>query len=152
MADRRFISMAAIPATLGFAELALARQQWERAGRVAGETSALLEKRGLALHLPWAALIHGRALLQQGQPEAADQAFASGEDTARSRGMRGDLWALLAARAECAGGMGRSEQRARLLDDAVRIVHDIAASLEGSRYHGSFVSQAEVRALRESAP
>ncbi len=111
---------------LAAAEVAVARQDYDRARAVLDEMLARLERTGLRAHRSDALLLKGRVLLAQTEIAQAQDTLRRARLEAESLNARRTLWQILAALSEVETHRGHADAARALREQARGIVAEIA--------------------------
>jgi adenylate cyclase len=130
------------------AELALHRDNYDRAMAVTGDLLARLRHYGMRSGLPEALYLQGRALLGLGQRGAARDAFVEARAEAESLKSRRMLWRILAALGQLESDRSRAESLRR---EARQVVGYITSHIDQDELRSSFLGQPDVQAIVAAA-
>lgn len=117
----------AVVSRLAAGELALAKQEYDRALQVADEMLTLLKDWDAKIFLTDALLIKCRAEMGLGRPDQAHATLTRARAEAEAIGGRRTMWEILAMRADMEEERGNSAAAAAMRQEAVQIVDYIAA-------------------------
>ncbi|GIV96295.1 MAG: hypothetical protein KatS3mg057_0952 [Herpetosiphonaceae bacterium] len=130
-------------------ELALARQQYQRAINIADELLNLLNKRTCLPLMPDALMLKAQALFADGQVEQAAEPAGEARRLAERLRSRRSLWPALALLADIEERRGNHDQAAALRRQARTIVESIAETIAAPELRAGFLNTPAVRALLE---
>lgn len=127
------------------AELALAQNQPKMALQLVEGLVASATNMAAGVVIPRLWYLQGRALVDLGQPAAAENALAAAQQTAAARGMRPLLWRIQASLAGVYLSQRRRAQAEASLQEARQIIVDLAAGLTAESLQRSFQQKAKKR-------
>jgi tetratricopeptide (TPR) repeat protein len=136
-----------LPVVRAEAELALRREEYERAVAATDDLLARLRQYGMRSGLPEALYLQGKALLGLGQNETARVRLLKARLIAEEIGERRILWRILGALSQLEGDRTEAES---LRKGSREIVQYIADHIYQDTLRASFLSQSNVRAVLEA--
>ncbi len=134
-----------------FAELWLARGEWERALAGADECLALAEKTESLKYVARARRARGLALLGQGRLAEAGDEIEAAVSTAREVGNPPQLWRTLAALGQLRAAEGRTDAARADYREALSVVDAVGASLGDPSLRRTYLQSQEVQNIRRSS-
>jgi hypothetical protein len=137
----------AIQVPLADAELALARHEGPRAGRLMDDLLARLRRVGMRPFLADTLYLKAQALLAQDDSEAAYDVLSTALAEADSLGSKRMLWQILAALSALEARRGHDAEASRLRAQAREIIATIADHIPTADLRSAFLQQPSVRAV-----
>ncbi len=128
-------------------ELALAQQDYGRVIAVMDDLIARMQKEQSRPFIPDALYVKGKALLGQGQTEAARKVLAQGREEAEALGSRRSLWPILVTLSDIEAQRGNAAEAQTLLNQSREHVQFIADHIGNAELRDSFLHLPEVRAV-----
>ncbi len=141
----------AVHVPMADAELALAKHDHARAARVTDELIARLRKVGMRSFLADALFLKAKALLAQGQVEAAGRVLNAARAEAESLGSRWMLWQILAALSAVEENRGRHAEVQAVRAQARELIAYIAGHMPTRDMRDAFLHRPTVRAIMDAA-
>lgn len=135
------------PLRIAEAELALAREEFQRAADITGHALNDLRRYGIRSQIPNALLMRGRALTRLGGREAARECLRQAQAEADALGSRWMLWQIQSALADVVDDASEAEA---LRTQAHAIIDEIVRRLSDPALRRSFLGAPPISALRQS--
>ncbi len=134
-----------------FAELWLARGEWERAATAADECLELAQKTESAKYVARALRARGLAQLGQGNLAEAETEIDGSLAVARNVANPPQFWLTLEALGKVRAAQDRPTEARQAYAEAVAVIDGVAAGLSDARLRQSFLNSDHIRGIRAAA-
>jgi len=132
-------------------ELALRQGNYPRVIELTERFKVAMRHRGIHQYLPDVFYSCSRAFLGQGDTEAAQRELAEARQAAETVGSRRMLWQILAALGQIEAQHGHPTEARNFYQQAQAIIEYIASHISDAELRQTFLSQPEVRRVKDEA-